>query len=189
MVIKSKHEEKPMKEKPPRLASQEVYNGWLKVRVDTLRLPGLEVPPLFDIVTINDGSAVLPFLDDNTLLLAEQYRPAVDDYLLELIQGGMQKSESPEDAARRELLEETGYAGELTYLSTMYPLPGSLDMRLHIFQAKNIRKIQEPNLDPGEELTIVTRPYQQVIEEVLQGKHKDSALGLAILFYEALSHQ
>ena len=189
MFIKPKHETENMKQKLPRLASQEVYNGWLKVRVDTFRLPGIGVPHPFDIVTINDGSAVLPFLDEDTLLLAEQYRLAVDDYLLELIQGGMQKSESPEDAARRELLEETGYAGELTYLSTMYPLPGSLDMRLHIFQARNIRKIQEPNLDHGEELTIVTRPYQQVIEEVLRGKHKDSALVWAILFHEALSHQ
>ena len=54
----------------------------------------------------------------------------------ELIQGGIHRSEfeSPAEAAERELLEETGYKGKLSPTVTIYPLPGSLDMRLSLFE-------------------------------------------------------
>ncbi|MFQ6010105.1 MAG: NUDIX hydrolase [Candidatus Aenigmatarchaeota archaeon] len=173
-----------MRKKPEVLRSKNQYNGWLKLRVDILKLPGTEKPYPYDVVEIGDGVAVLPFLDKETLLLAEQYRHPVGETLLELIQGGIRKNETIVEAAKRELLEETGYTGNVKNTYTMYPLPGSLDMRLYIVEATELEKIQEPGLDATESLTLVERSYKQVLEEVLSGKHKDSALAWAVLYHE-----
>lgn len=177
-----------MKEKPKLIASKIIHDDWLKLRVDTLQVPGVKEPYRYEVVVIpGDGVAALAFLDPDTLLLARQYRHPVSEYLLELIQGGVKKKETIEEAARRELLEETGYDGKIEYLNTMYPMPGSLDMRINIVRATNLRKVQEPSLHGVESLEVVTRSYQGVVCEVLAGRHKDSALVWAVLYHEILT--
>lgn len=173
--------------KPRLLSSRVVHDGWLKVRLDEIKLDGLP-PYTYDVVTIGDGVAVLPFLTVENLLLAVQYRHPVEDTLLELIQGGIAKGETPHQAAHRELREETGYDGTLEYLRTMYPLPGSLDMRLHLFSATSLAKKGDQELDTGETLELTAYPYHQLLLEVLAGKHKDSALVTAMMHY-ALLHK
>ncbi len=117
---------------PKILESKYIYEGWLKHRVDKLEFEN-DGSYEYSIIKIGNGVAVLPFIDEKTILLAKQYRHPVKEELLELIQGGVKKDASIENAAKRELLEETGYSGNMEYLITMYPLSGSLDMRLHIF--------------------------------------------------------
>ncbi|MBL7160940.1 MAG: NUDIX hydrolase [Candidatus Aenigmarchaeota archaeon] len=175
-----------MKERPVVESSEKVYHGFLDLRVDKIRLRS-GIGFNYDVVTVGDGVAVLPFIDEYTLLLAKQYRHPVGEYLLELIQGGISRGESVEEAAMRELLEETGYTGRLERINTMYPLPSSLDMRLHILRATGLEKKHEPKLDPWEDLTIVEIPYNRVLEEVCSGNHRDSALGWAILHHEIKS--
>ncbi|MCX6774502.1 MAG: NUDIX hydrolase [DPANN group archaeon] len=172
-----------MIEKPEITSTQRIYTGWLRLDVLTLREGG--VTRKYDVVTSKGGVAILPFLDNDTVLLARQYRPPVDDYLLELIQGGLKtEDESAEEAARRELLEETGYEGKIEHLATFFPFPTALNMRLHIMKAYNLRKVQEPEDNPLERLTLVEMPYKQLLEEVLSGKHKDSALREAVMCYQ-----
>lgn len=174
-----------MIEEPRVLRSIMVHEGWLKLRTDVLQIEGVQSTYPYDVVTMGDGVAVLPFLDEGTLLLAKQYRHPVKDYLLELIQGGISKGETREEAARRELLEETGYGGALTHMITMYPMPTSLDMRLHVMRCTELEWICEPQLDETERLRLVKRDYSEVLEEVIAGKHKDSALVMAVLYHEA----
>jgi len=167
---------------PQVLRSKTIHKGWLELRVDELQLSG--TTQVYDVVKIGDGVATLPFLSDKILLLAEQYRHPVQDCLLELIQGGIKNGEPIEDAAQRELLEETGYSGKIEYTNTIYPMPASLDMRLHIMKATNLKKVQEPEFNPLERMKLIHKPYQEVLEEVLSGIHKDSALVFAILNYQ-----
>jgi len=151
---------------PQKVNSKIVHDGWLQLRVDSLQYAGSDTLYQYDVVHVGDGVAILPFLDDNTLLLAKSYRYPIGETLLECIQGGMKKGESIIESAARELLEETGYAGTLTYTNTMYPLPGSLDMRLHLLKATDLQKIQEPKLDEFEHVEIIVRPYLDVLEEI-----------------------
>lgn len=170
-------------EKPKVISRRKIHSGWFHVRRDTLRIPGYAKKYPYDVVTIGDGVAVLPFLDEAKVLLARQYRHPVDDSPFELIQGGMQEGETIVQAAQRELLEETGYSAMIEHIGTMYPLPGSLDMRLHLTRARNMKKIKEPIDDPLERMDLVERHYGTVLDEVLSGVHRDSALRDVILFH------
>ena len=175
-----------MIEKPEVIKSEIVYRGWLKVRQDTLRIPGLETEYKYDTVLIpSNGVGILPFLDKDTLLLQYQYRHSISEKILELVQGGVSRGESSIDAAKRELLEETGYSCELHSLNSIYLMPGSLNNRLDIFYADSLKKICEAEDNPLETCELVSMPYKQVLEEILAGKHMDSALVSAVLFYEA----
>jgi ADP-ribose pyrophosphatase len=165
-----------MIKKPELILPREIYKGWVKLDVHTYKVEGTIKTQNYDIVTVGDGVAILPFLDEKTVLLARQYRPPVEDYLLELIQGGMKKDESPIDAAKRELLEETGYEGKIEYIATIYPLPTALNMRLHLLKATELIKVSDPEENPLEVFELVKMPYDQLLKEVLSGVHKDSAL-------------
>ena len=173
-----------MIERPKVRSSKVVYDGWLNLRVDELEVSGLRKPYFYEVVTLGgDGVAVLPFLDDENVLLCKQYRHPVGETILELIQGGIKKDEHFFDAIQRELREETGLVGEIEYKNTMYPMPGTLDMRMHIFTAINIEKISEPESNPLEEALLITMPFKDILQEVIEGKHKDSVLVWAIMHH------
>ena len=173
-------------DKSPVASSEEHKFNFLRVRVDRLQVDGREIP--YDVVSIGDGVAVLPFIDGYDVLLSRQYRHPVDKVLLELVQGGIKEGEEPGQAASRELLEETGYSAFTMRLSMgIHPLPGSLDNTIHIYSAHGLTKKAEPKEDPMEKMEIVRMPFRQVYEEVLKGKHPDAMLVAAVLRYAALN--
>jgi 8-oxo-dGTP pyrophosphatase MutT (NUDIX family) len=57
-----------------------------------------------------DGVLVLALTEDNQVIVIEQFRPAINQHTLEIPAGSIDPGETPEEAAKRELLEETGYA-------------------------------------------------------------------------------
>jgi len=91
-------------------------------------------------VVCHPGSVVvLAHLPRARLLLVRQFRYAVGQPLWELVAGGMEPGETPRVAARRELLEETGYhARTLTPLFDFFPSPGILSERMHLVEARGL---------------------------------------------------
>ncbi len=177
-----------MLQKPEIVSSKVVFRGWFKVIVDMLRVPGRKELYEYHTAKPGDGVGVLAFVDKDNLMLARQYRHSIrkyEDSILELVQGGMAKGETPIDCGRREFLEETGYTGNFEYLTGNYPLACALDMRTYAVMATDIHKIQEPIEDPLEDMEIVVMPYEQVLEEILEDKHKDAILKTAVLVYDA----
>ncbi|RZM13374.1 NUDIX hydrolase [Lactobacillus delbrueckii] len=77
----------------------------------------------YSYVTISFGISIIPFVDDDHVLLLKEYRYPVGSWQYEFPSGGIDEGEEPSQAARRELLEETGYeASELTELGFTYLL-------------------------------------------------------------------
>ncbi|MBU1292882.1 NUDIX hydrolase [Patescibacteria group bacterium] len=103
----------------------------------------------------NDSAVVIPVLEDGMLLLAEDEQPGRLPVLT--FPGGQgEEGEHPEELARRELLEETGYtAGELALWRAIQP-SSKIDWAIYIYIARNCTKVTEPQLDPGER--IILRP-------------------------------
>jgi ADP-ribose pyrophosphatase len=114
-------------------------------------LAGCELP--FYAVQSNDYVSVLPVTASGNVVLVRQFRPAVEDYTLELPSGHVDNGESPEEAAGRELSEETGYsAGKLHFLGQLIPDSGRLGMRQWCYLATGLEiaptaRIPEPGID------------------------------------------
>ena len=110
-----------------------------------------------DVVEHPGAACVVPMIDKDTVLLVEQWRIGAKRALWEIPAGTLDPGEDPLACAARELEEETGYkAGKLEHLFTMYPSPGILDEKMHIFVATELTK-GEQNLDDDEE--IVLKPF------------------------------
>lgn len=94
-----------------------------------------------DVIRHPGASAVLAFLDEETVLLVEQFRVALDRVLLEIPAGKLEKGEDPKVCAYRELEEETGYKSEnIEYLGTIATGAGFTDEQIHIYKATNLYK-------------------------------------------------
>ncbi len=109
-----------------------------RVRRDVVRHPG--------------GVGILPVIGSDVILV-RQYRVAVETELLEIPAGKLDRAdEKPEDAARRELVEELGYTAEhLTSLGTLLPSPGYTDEVIHLFVATGIVAETDRRPDGAEE--------------------------------------
>lgn len=131
----------PDEQRPPRVSSRRAYTGRvISLDVDTVRFPDGSLGEL-EIVRHPGASAIIPFLDsprstDPRILLIRQYRYAAESFLLEIPAGRLEKGESPERCAARELEEETGRkAQQLEKLLTFYTTPGFTDEQIHLFMA------------------------------------------------------
>src|SRR5229473_4645334 len=121
------------------LKSETMYAGPVfGVRKDRVVEPG-GVTVIRDVVTHSGSVVLLPLFDDGRVLLVRQYRHAVGTYLWELVAGRIEPRESPLAAAKRELLEETGYtARRFRKLLDVFPTPGFVTESMMIFLATGL---------------------------------------------------
>lgn len=121
------------------LSSETVYRGRVVgLKVDRVVEPG-NVEATREVVCHPGSVVVLPLLDDGRVLLVRQFRYATGKSLWELVAGGLKPGERPGAAARRELLEETGYvARRLRRLFSFYPSPGFLNERMVLVEARGL---------------------------------------------------
>lgn len=90
-----------------------------------------------------DWAIVVPITPEGRIVMVDQLRYATGQPSLEPPGGAVDEGEDPEEAACRELLEETGYeAIEVTSLKWMYPNPAIMDNRVHMFLAR-VQKVGE----------------------------------------------
>ena len=123
------------------LDSQHVYRGRaVHVRVDSVAKPNGKKTTR-EVVEHVDCVAILPIDSKGNILLVRQFRHPVNKELLELPAGSIDPGETPEEAATRELREETGYKpGKLERLGGFYAAPGYCTEYLHFFRASQLEK-------------------------------------------------
>jgi len=162
------------------LESNVVFEGKiLKVKVDKVRLPnGRE--SIREVVEHPGAVVVIPLIN-NKVIMVEQFRYPVGKTLLELPAGKLDPGETPEECARRELEEETGYkAKEMIYLGRMYTSPGFSSEIIHIFLAKDMEKGINKT-DEDELLNVVEENFEDVVRKCLDGEIEDAKTVVAIL--------
>ncbi|HEX9960629.1 MAG TPA: NUDIX hydrolase [Pyrinomonadaceae bacterium] len=127
-----------------------------KVREDFCERESDNLEHSFFVIESPDWVNVVPLDAENRVILIEQFRHGTEEIILEIPGGMIDEGEAPETAARRELLEETGYASdELVYLGKSRPNPAIQNNWIHFFAALNCRIIQETDFDEHE--SVVTR--------------------------------
>lgn len=124
-----------------RLDHRVIYRGRvLTLEVDRVIEPaGLEVER--EVVRHRGAAVVLALTRENQVVLVRQYRYAVGEFIWEIPAGHIGSGESPEEAAKRELVEETGYhPHRLEKLAAFYPSPGFSDEIMHLFLAMDLEQ-------------------------------------------------
>jgi ADP-ribose pyrophosphatase len=163
-------------------SSEMVYEGTVfRVRRDRVAEPG-SIVVTRDIVVHNGSVVLLPIFRDKTILLVRQYRHALRAYLWELVAGRVESKESTLAAARRELLEETGYtARRLRQILEIFPSPGFVSERMWIFAATGLTR---GAAEPEEDERITPRRFSlPVLERMIRrGSLRDAKSVAAILF-------
>ena len=168
-----------------RLARRDVFRGRIvEVSVDRVRMPdGREVE--MEIVRHPGSAAVLPLAEEagggETVLLLRQYRYATGGWLLEIPAGKLDPGESAEECARRELVEETGWAaGELEPLGELWPSPGVSDERIALFVARRLTPADQ-DLEEDELLTVERLPLAEATSRAAAGELDDAKTVCALL--------
>lgn len=114
---------------------------------------------------------VIPLTADEQVIMVEQWRHGTRSVHLETPGGLMEDGETPEQSARRELLEETGYeTDEVVRLGTVHPNPAIQTNWQHYILAKNCRKVAKPNLDHAEDIRVKLVPLVEVPRLIEKGK-------------------
>lgn len=135
-----------------------------------------------------DWVTIVPRLtidNEEHFLMVRQYRHGSGTVTVEFPAGAVDPGEPAEQAARRELLEETGYrAGKLTKLGSVNPNPAFLTNSFHAFIAEDLQQIQPQKLDEHEFVDYLTLPVTEVEKRMGTGEYNNGTMLMALLYYQ-----
>lgn len=140
-----------------------IRRPWLTARRDKVQLPDGRVAPEFYVLEYPDWINVVALTTDGNMILERQWRHGLDEVSTEIPAGVVEAGETPLEAARRELQEETGYTGgEWEPIITVAPNPGLMTNRCHCFLARGVAKTSGQHLDANEDLQVFFRRPAEV---------------------------
>ena len=172
-----------MDKKEKTLSSQKIYQGKvINVRKDEVLCPN-GLTSLREIVSHHGGVGILIKVDDQ-FIIEKQYRYAFDEEMYELPAGKLEEDEDPLEAAKRELLEETGYRPlEMIHLGDMYPTCGYSNEVIHLYYCPKYVK-EERHLDNDEFIDLVFLTIEEIETLIKKGQIKDSKLLSVLTLYK-----
>lgn len=163
-----------------RLQHRQVYGTpWLSIREDRVRLPTGAITT-YSVVDCGECVGILPFVDDETVLLIRQFRYIAGRPTWEMPTGGVERGEPHGAAATRELAEEAQVTGTLTYLGSYHTSKSVMDETAHLYLARDLAPVTA-QCEETEFLRVRRVPFAQALEMVLSGEIVDSMTIIAIL--------
>lgn len=170
-----------MKLKEKTLKQTSKFQGIIvKVRHDDILLPDGNSSKR-EVVEHPGGVCIAAKNEKGEFLLVQQYRYAFQEVMLEFPAGKLELDEVPIEAAKRELIEETGYEADVILpLGEFYPSVGYLDEKIYLFYAPKTHYVGQA-LDPGEYLNVKTYTYEQLKDLALNETINDGKT-IALLF-------
>jgi ADP-ribose pyrophosphatase len=166
-----------------RLGSERLLtNRYFSLRSDRLRLPDGGIKDPYYVLERPDAAIVFPLTASCEVVLVRQYRPPIAMMELGLPAGLVEEGEKPEEAARRELAEETGYTGgEWEPLGSLASSPSLKDNWAYLFLARGVEETAAPDPDEHELVEVVRIPLQELLDLVHTGKIVSSSGVAAVL--------
>lgn len=173
----------------PWIAVNRIYllnNQWFSVRKDHVRMPsGMEMDDYY-VLEYPDWINVIAITKEGKFVIERQYRHGTQSIDYEICAGTVEKGEEPLDAAKRELLEETGYTGgewELYCISA--PNPSAMTNMNYSFLARGVEYSGERHLEQTEDIEIHLLSYDEVKRIVREGGIKQGQMLAPIWKYIA----
>ena len=166
-----------------RLGSERLMQTpYFSLRSDRLRLPTGAIKDPYYVIERPDAAIIFPLTQGGDVVLVRQYRPPLQGMELGLPAGLVEEGEKPEAAARRELLEETGYAGgEWEPLGSLASSPSLKDNWAYLFLARGVRETAPPDPDEHETIEVVRVPLERVAGLVRDGEIVSSSGVAAVM--------
>jgi ADP-ribose pyrophosphatase len=172
-----------MKPKPwTTLSSREIYqNPWMRLREDVAEMPDGRTT-IYGVVTFGDCVGVLPFVDNDHVLLVRQYRYVQgENHRWEIPTGGVRSGETLEQAAQRELAEEASFhAGRLVPISRYYTSKSVCDETAYLYLGEELVPA-EAAPDETEFLERRVFAFDEALRMTLDGEIMDSMSVIALL--------
>ena len=166
-----------------RLGSERlIETPYFSLRSDRLRLPDGGIKDPYYVIERPDAAIIFPLTASNEVVLVRQYRPPLEGMELGLPAGLVEAGEKPEAAARRELSEETGYAGGAWEpLGSVASSPSLKDNRAFLFLARGVEETSAPDPDEHELVETVRVPVEELRDLVREGEIVSSSGVAAIM--------
>ncbi len=160
-----------------------LYSGKIvELIVDTVNIKGED--HVREVVRHPGGVVILAELPDGRIPFVRQLRYPMNQVLLELPAGKLNRGEEPAVSAARELEEETGFrAISLEQVFSFYPTPGFCDELLHFFYTDELQQ-GSPNLEPDEDITVEFYRLEEALEMTKGGQINDGKTLLGLLWLD-----
>lgn len=170
--------------------SERLYRSeWCGLRRDEVVLPNGDLQE-YHVFEIADAVCVLPLLADGSIVMIGQYRYPHGHTQWELPAGRIGDDETPEGAARRELLEESGYApGRLESLPGFYPTGGISAHYAHAFRAQDCERVAEPALEASEQIVVRVFSREEVRALLATGRIRDAFAAITLMYHLLLEDE
>jgi ADP-ribose pyrophosphatase len=167
-----------------RVSGELVYDGGLlKVHRDVVKLPDGSQGAR-EYIRHPGAVAILPLFDDGRILLERQFRYPHGREFIELPAGKLEPGEPHLETAKRELLEETGYAARAwRRLGVIHTAIAYTDEAIEMFVAEKLEK-QERKLDAGEFLETLIVPFAEALAMIRDGRITDSKTVSGLLWFD-----
>jgi ADP-ribose pyrophosphatase len=155
------------------LDTQEVFDRspWMKVYMEKVELPGGEIVDDYYQIYMPPSVLIVARTEDDRIVVERAYRHGLRRVSLLLPAGGISPGEDPLEAARRELLEETGYvAPEWRKLGTFAAHTNQGGGRIEMFVASGARKEADPDRGDLEEIEVILLTQDELIDALKRGE-------------------
>ncbi|QCR21071.1 NUDIX hydrolase [Pontibacter sp. SGAir0037] len=177
--------------KPWKIVKSElVFNEkWYTLRRDEVELPNGMVLDDYYVSVRPNVVLTFPVTEENEVIFVRQYKHAAGDIFIELPGGVIDEGEDePLEAAKREMLEETGYTSDdVEFLLDVIDNPTKDTNKIYYYLARNVRKVAEQDLDETENIEVLKVPLKEVEGMIMSGKiHVSGTVALCMLALKKL---
>lgn len=164
-----------------------IRRPWLTARRDRVMLPNGRINDEYYVLEYPSWVNVIARTSDGRYVMVEQYRHGLGDVFVELCAGVVEAGETPLEGAKRELLEETGFAGgQWTHLMTISGNPSTTNNLTYCFFADGVEPVGSQHLDATEDIRVVILTEQQLYDMLLHDKVKQALMAAPLWRYFAL---
>ncbi|MEI5983350.1 NUDIX hydrolase [Sphingobacterium sp. PU5-4] len=160
-----------------------IQRPWATLRIDKLEMPNGNIKEEYYVLEYPTWVNMVGITEDQEILFVRQYRHGANEIMVELPAGVVEPGEDPEFAARRELLEETGYAFDnIEYICELFANPATSGNLTYTYLLQGGKKVQEQELDASEDIEVVLMSIDEAKQFLFDNKI-GQALHSSALFY------
>lgn len=173
---------------PPVQKSQQLLDAYISVRSDTLKLADATLYDYYCVETQPSAVMALVKTKEGKWVINREYRHPTQQVLLCCPGGLVDPGETPLQAAKRELLEESGFVAEnWREIGAAYPFPGLAGQQVHYFLADNAVRKQAPEPEPAELFDSMELSPEELQSRIIDGEPVDGILCSALFFAQLAS--